>query len=265
MSPMTHRPAMLNHNRASARSILVLIAFLGYCAGPVGAKAPKPPRQTGPEIVATIEQIRSRPDSFAGKQVRLTGQLDECFGWECSLCPETMTDKDRDANRCLELEFRPLMEGTGFGSFEQEGIFRFSSVVLTAKFDPYCWKGRCTDRQTVLMNATVASVTKRRAGASGLWVGSRTTLSPIAGAEAAEMRAAALRAGYPDHPPIKSFTTGGVKPRYVVCWSPPMFDDKDPGKWPSTLESALYVRSNLDLFRCNEVRRIDNQLVVQVL
>lgn len=244
-------------------AVAVAVAAVSGGAGWMAANAMRQTQHNGTEVAATIEQVRSRPNDFAGKRVRLIGRLDECYQWKCSLCPESMTNKERNADRCLALSFRPLINGTGFGSDEQESVFRFSSVVLTAKFDPSCWKGMCLDRQTVLEDANVVSVTKRRAGAAGLWVTDTTKLTQINGAAAAELRSAALRAGYPENPPIRAFTTDGPEQRTVVCWSSPAFGEQDPGAWPKTLESALYAKSTLDFFECNEVRKRDGQIVVQ--
>ena len=175
-----------------------------------------------------------------------------------------MTSKDRDAKGCLALSFRPLVNGTGFGSNEQEQVFRFSSVILTANFDPSCWEGACLDRQTVLEDATVFSTIKRRSGAAGLWVGDTTNLLPLDEATSGQIKAAALQAGYPENPPIRAFRTVGTDARYVVCWSSPAFDEREPGAWPTTLESALFAQSTLDFFECNEVRKVGNQIVLQV-
>lgn len=265
---------MLDRKGTSAWALVAVAGAIGCTIGWAGSRASQPPQSEGLAVVATteegaavtatIEQVRSRPEAFSGKRVRLTGQLDECYGWECSLCPESMSRADRNADRCLPLSFRPLINGTGFGSDEQEQVFRLSSVTLTAHFDPSCWNGGCLDRQTVLEDATVLSVIKRRAGASGLWIGETTKLFQIDEAAAKDFRATALRAGYPENPPIRAFRTGGPEPRFVVCWSSLAFGEQDPGAWPSTLESALYAQSTLDFFECNEVRKVGDQMVVQV-
>lgn len=259
---MKQHALMLSFTRASW-PLVAATAIISGGAGWVAAEVMRSPHKAGSEIVTTVAQVRSRPDDYAGKRVRLTGQLDECYQWECSLCPEGMTSKSRNADRCLAISFRPLVNDTGFGSDEQESVFRFSSVSLSAKFDPSCWKGGCLDRQTVLEDATVNRVTKRRAGASGLWITDTNKLVRLEGAIANEIVAAARRSGYPGNPPIRAFATSGSEPRLVVCWSFPAFGEQDPGAWPLTLESALYARSTLDFFRCNEVRKADGQMVVQ--
>lgn len=243
--------------------VIITIALLGGFAGWT-AHAVFQPRSTDTATApATIEEVRAHPNRFAGKRIRLVGRLSECFSWECSLCPETMTQQTRDPKRCLALEFRPLIPGTGFGEEEQEQVLRFSSVVLDANFDPSCWTGLCTDRQTVLTSATISSVTKRRANRNGLWLGDYSLLHELTGPIAEKMRAAALRAGFPINPPIKAFATDNRSPKFVVCWSSPAFGDSDPGAWPQSFEGALYARSTLDFYRCNEVRDMEGQLVVQ--
>lgn len=262
MVKITHSASMKDRKRATVRLIVLAVGLVSGCAGWIAANVFHSLQDESQEVATTIENVRWSPNAFSGKKVRLTGRLSECYHWECSLCPETLVDKDLSADRCLALSFRPLVNGTGFGSDEQENVFRFSSVVLTATFDPSCWKGACTDRQTVLNDAQVVSVVKRRAGASGLWVGKTLRLVPINGPDAQEISAAARRAGYPANLPIRAFTTVGDEPKLVVCSSLPGLDD-DPGGWPATFESALYAKSTLDFFQCNEVRQIDGQAVLQ--
>jgi hypothetical protein len=210
-------------------------------------------------VATTIRDLRSAPDRYAGKTVEVAGQLDECSGWECSLCPEEMTSKDRDQKQCLALEFRPLMPGTGFGSEEQEGVFRFSNVVLRAKFDPSCWKGRCTDRQTVLEDAQVVSVGKRRASGSGLWLGDTTGLTDITEPNASGLKSAAYASGFPKGPPIKAFGIQGAEGA-VVCWSPAVTEPE----WPVTVEGALYARSKSDFFQGTKFQKMADHWMSQV-
>ena len=258
-----HLVQMQVKERASVWMAVIMMALLGGVAGWVAHEALLPPSADTATTAATIEQVRGHPNSFAGKRVRLVGRLSECFSWECSLCPEAMTQQSRDPEKCLALEFRPLIPGTGFGEEQQEEVLRFSSVVLTADFDPSCWTGPCTDRQTVLTDATAVSVTKRRANRDGLWLGDYSLLHELAGPVAEKMKLAALHAGFPRNPPIKAFATGGGLQKFVVCWSSPAFNDADPGAWPHSFEGALYARSTLDFYRCNEVRNVDGQLIVQ--
>jgi len=238
-------------------------ALVSGGAGWFAADLAQPFRRGGSEITATVNELRSRPNDYAGKRVRLTGKIDECYHWECSLCPESMTNETREANRCLPLTFRPLVAGTGFGSTEQEGVFRFSSVMLSATFDPACLRGGCLDRQVVLEDVVVNSVTKRRAGASGLWISETTKLVRVNGALASEIEASARRSGYQREVRIRTFATSGQEPRFVVCSSSYDSGETVLGAWPATLESALYAPSTLDFFRCNEVQKVNGQMVVQ--
>lgn len=214
----------------------------------------------GQGVATTTADLLSRPKEFAGRRVLLRGRLSECFGWECALCPEA-----GHAGPCMQLDFRALMPGTGFGSAEQEALFRFASVVLSATFDPTCLTpGGCLDRPSLLRDAEVIAVTRRRASAEGFWRQTPTTaLTPYEGALAAQMERAMRRAGLSENAPVQVFTTGLPNPRYVVCTSGP-FDDRDPGKWPVTLEAALGASSSADRFRCREVRRVGTTFVAQI-
>lgn len=247
------------------------LALFALVAATIGVAATPDLETTSEEVPeidravsTTIEQLRSSPHHFAGKRVKLTGQLSECYGWECSLCPDAMTNDNRDLKKCLALSFRPLIEGTGFGADEQERIYRFSRVVLVATFDPSCWaSGVCLDRQVVLDNAEVVTVRERRPGVGGLWLQGNTMLTNISDEDAIELKLAAQRAGYPEGPPIRAFQSKGEDRKIIVCWSPVGLDD-EPGAWPASLEGALYAASTLDFFHCNEVKKVSGQFVLQV-
>lgn len=212
-----------------------------------------------------IEQVLARPSSFVGKAVRLKGQLSECVHWECSLCPEKAKKQKGNPDRCLALSFRPLVHETGFGSNEQEALFRFSSVEVTATFDPTCnEQGACLDRQSVLLDAQVVDVIERRSSAAGLWLGDTTKLTQIDEANTKPLKLAAIRAGFPDGVSIRAFSVETNEDRKVVCWSPVGMSNSDLGAWPQTLESALYAQSTLDFFSCNEAKSIDGVFVLQV-
>lgn len=268
MVPRIMHPAAMPDRRSARNWLVIAAAVLGVGAGWTGAsmghdQGGATSSSDDRSIEATIAELRARPQAFAGKKVRLTGQLTECYLWECSLCPEGMTSKTVEADRCVALGFKPLIDNTGFGSEEQEAVFRFSSVTLTATFDPSCWTGPCLDRQVVLKDAIVDTVTQRRAGALGLWVNPPTAIASIGGETGARLERAGIDAGYPDTVPIRAFTTAGQEPIVVVCWSPSVIEENDPGKWPATLESALFARSTLDFFRCSRVREIDGRFVLQ--
>jgi hypothetical protein len=67
--------------------VVVAVALAGIAGWLVRGNAISPSVNESRSQVS-IEQILADPQKFAGKKVLLTGRLDECFGWECSICPE---------------------------------------------------------------------------------------------------------------------------------------------------------------------------------
>ncbi|MEO8454091.1 MAG: hypothetical protein ABI454_02930 [Sphingomicrobium sp.] len=208
-------------------------------------------------INSDIESLRSHPEELAGKLVRISGKLDECYEWECSLCPESMSRETANPKECMPLEFRALMPGTGFGEEDQEKVFRFSSVTLTAKFDPTCWKVPCMDRPVVLSDADVVSVQKRRSSSDGLWLGRVTALQPASSALAIVIGAEANHAGFPPAP-MKVFAVKGDAGTAIVCWT-----TAGTTSWPSSLEGALSAKSTADFYGCNKARKVVDRWVIQ--
>jgi hypothetical protein len=189
-----------------------------------------------------------------------------------------MTNATRDAKRCLALEFKPLIPDTGFGGDAKEAVYRFASVTLVARFDPGCMREMCLDRQTVLLDAEVLAVTTRRKSRLGLWLGKQEPLTPMAGADADAIIAAARDAGYPGPTPnadlpeaaafdaetgprLRAFAVPGNADGAVVCWAPGVMGSDI---WPQSYQSAVIAPSVNDYYHCNVVRRIDGRWVVQV-
>jgi len=248
-------------NRQAIAAYLALLAgiLIGGCA--TGVYFVREIHSTN-AIRAEIESLRSNPSKFAGRLVRISGRLDECFAWECSLCPETMTTASADPKQCLPLEFHALMPGTGFGEEEQEGLFRFSSVTLTAKFDPTCFRQPCLDRPVVLYDADVSSVqSRRRSSGEGLWLEAVTPLQDAAQSVAAAVRLEALKAGIPSTMPTKVFTVKGDAATALACWTP---GATSASSWPNSLEGALYAKSTLDFYNCNKFRMVGSRWIAQV-
>jgi hypothetical protein len=230
-------------------------------------------------VKVSISDLRHHPEKYDGKIIQLVGKLTECAHWECSLCPEEMTNESADPKQCLPLGFRSLINDTGFGSDAQEAVFRFASVTIRAKFDPECLRRHCTDRGTVLRETEVVEVRKRRESKAGLWLGPQTKLVPVAKNEEERIIAAALNAGYPrgtSHdeqdpafavvmrqydPLIKAFGLHGEANEAIVCYAP-SGSGTDP--WPVSIEGALYAPSTNDRYHCNSVRKLADQWILQV-
>lgn len=209
---------------------------------------------------ASIREIQARPEIYAGKRVRLHGQVDACYFAGCHLCPEDARAADLDA-RCLALEFDPLRGSSGDWGADLQPAFRYADVVLTATFDPSCLRNACTDNATVLRDGRVERVTKRRHSSDGINPG-REPLLPAGGSAAEAVAAAAKQGSGADHP-IAIFATSSdpdLKERAVVCRS--LLPPAEGIRWPRTWEAALLARGTEDLYRCWTARKQHGEWII---
>jgi hypothetical protein len=87
MRMIKHPAPVSDRKRTSLWALVAVTGAIGFGFGWIGAKASQPaqaegsavvePVDDGSAVVATIEEVRSRPEDFSGKRVRLTGQLDD--------------------------------------------------------------------------------------------------------------------------------------------------------------------------------------------
>ena len=91
----------------------------------------------------TLDALRAHPGLYAGRIVRLAGQVDQCWNMECALCPLEASPADPQRARCLALDFDRLPGGVGNRGVDMDGAFRYADVVVQARFDPACLKGAC--------------------------------------------------------------------------------------------------------------------------
>jgi hypothetical protein len=208
-------------------------------------------------VDVTIDALVAAPDRFDGATVRLSGQIDSCWNLSCAICPKEAMPLTIDRSRCLPIEFergQPLLSKP----------IRYSDVTVTARFDPSCMlrPGTCTDNGTVLENALVEAITRRRLSSEGLIFGG-DPLQPASGAvenavsqrvrleHAAEVRGVLQ---------VRIFSTshdmaGGD--RAVACWS------AAESVWPTTWDQAILMRSSVDPWRCTVARKRDGQWTLQ--
>lgn len=103
---------------------------------------------SGPVVDARIPDILADPERYGGQTLRIRGQIDACYGWVCSICPEEMTPATANGEKCLRISFDDFPGGLGWSgedpSFERgvsrdmEKAFRFSVVTAEGQFDPSC-------------------------------------------------------------------------------------------------------------------------------
>ena len=115
---------------------------------------------TGPVIDARIADVIADPESFGGQTLRIRGQIDACYSWVCSICPEQMTPGTADDEQCLRISFDGFAseqeevdaDGPPFSTAlwrEMEKAFRFSVVTADGQFDPSCLTRRPWPAETL--------------------------------------------------------------------------------------------------------------------
>jgi hypothetical protein len=211
------------------------------------------PAASGPDTT-TLDAIRAAPDAFEGKWVRLRGQIDQCFHFECAICPEEATPADPQTQRCLRLSWDRQRGSDREHGADFDPIYRYASVDLVARFEGGCLKGMCTDRASVLLDARVLAVLKRRPSAEGL--NARRGLERMVDAPEAAARPlidllSHGRPGGPSGPHYRVFadpSDPNLEKSAIVCRS--SADPGDPGAWPVDQDAALFARSTEDWFKC---------------
>lgn len=158
---------------------------------------------TGTVVEARIADVIAEPERFGGQTLRLRGQVDACYGYVCSICPEEMTPETADRRQCLAMAFddstseedRAQDETSSYVSTpwrDIEASFRFSVLTAEGTFDPSCLTHRpwppeprarreagedmmaevvCMDRATTWRGVQVRSVHRRLPSNEGLVFG----------------------------------------------------------------------------------------------
>ncbi len=218
------------------------------------ALAAAAPAAAGP-VATNVDAIRAAPDAFEGKWVRLRGQIDQCTHFDCAICPEEATPANPQTQRCLRLSWDRQRGSERERGADFDPVYRYASVDLVARFDGACLQGLCTDRASVLRDARVLAVLKRRPSAEGL--NARRSIERMVdppeaaarpliellrhGAEAGRFGPYYRVFAAPDDPNIEKSA--------IVCRSSGG-DPATPGAWPADQQSALLARSTEDRFRC---------------
>jgi hypothetical protein len=200
----------------------------------------------------TLDELRINRHAFAGRMVRVTGQLDQCWNTGCSLCPLEATPQNPLRPRCLAIDFDRFAGGEdnrGAGR-EMEAAFRYADITVTAKFDPACLDGPCLDRGSVLMDARVEQVTRRRRSRDGLG-NAKESLLPAPTGVASVIEELVRPTGFqvPRYP-VRIFTTASDPKALhsaVACVWPRASETPE---WPTTYLGAIVARSTEDYYWC---------------
>ncbi len=159
---------------------------------------------TGPVVEARIADVIADPELYGDRTLRIRGQVDSCYGFVCSICPEEMTPETAEGDKCLRISFDDFMAEADRGRDSDieyvpspwrdvEALFRFSIVTGEGRFDPSCLTGRpwppephagaassddmvpevlCMDRATTWRGVQVRAVHRRLPSNEGLVFGS---------------------------------------------------------------------------------------------
>jgi hypothetical protein len=235
-------------------------ACLALGGASVTAAAPAPE-------ATTLDALRAEPARFAGKKVRLRGQFDQCYNFDCALCPEEATRAAPQANRCLALSFDRQAGSAIARGADFDPVYRYATVDLVARFDPTCLEGLCTDRASVLRDARVRRVILRRTSAEGL--NSRRERNRLVEAPPAVTAAVIpllhedgeAGEGGPRYRAFVSRAPADAAHGAVLCRSSGR--DSDPATWPADFVSAIFARSTEDRFRCYYVRQRGGKWLLQ--
>jgi hypothetical protein len=199
----------------------------------------------------SLDQLKANPKVYSGKMVRVAGQMDQCWNMSCRLCPAEATPASPQWERCLELSFDRFRGGDGNFGADMNSAFRYADLVVVARFDPTCLNDWCLDKGSVLLDARVEEVTRRRRSRDGL-MRPAGRLLPAPGNEAAWVQAL-LRTQQGDEPQpgVRVFAVRS-DPRLLrsalVCRARSNPDDEPP-EWPTSYRGAL-TSSTEDPYRC---------------
>ncbi|MDQ8029129.1 MAG: hypothetical protein REJ23_10400 [Brevundimonas sp.] len=148
----------------------------------------------GPVVEVRIADVIADPERYGGQALRIRGQVDACYGFVCSICPEEMTPDTADGEKCLRIAFdgfvseedRAREDEGGYMPapwHEVEKLFRFSVVTAEGVFNPSCLTNRpwprepgaraddvvvCSDRATTWQSVRVRAVHRRLPSNAGL-------------------------------------------------------------------------------------------------
>lgn len=201
----------------------------------------------------TLDELRAHPGAMSGRAVRVSGQLDECWNMSCHLCPTEATPANPEWSRCLAISLDRFRGGDRNVGANVDSAFRYADVVVTARFDPACLQNPCTDRASVLLDARVEDVTRRRRSRDGL-VAHPDPLFPVADAAAAPLLAIA-GPGDPREP-TRVFAVQDdreLRQEAIVCHAMPIGGGN--AEWPASWQGAISSRSTEDHYRCLVARR----------
>lgn len=215
---------------------------------------------SGPVIDARIADVIADPERYGGQTLRIRGQVDACYSWVCSICPEEMTPGTTDDEQCLRISFHGFAsereeddaDGPPFSTAlwrEMEKAFRFSVVTAEGQFDPSCLTRRpwppepapagsgdqveiedtvlCTDRASTWRGVQVRTVHRRLPSNDGLLF----DVSRDAALKAASPEIEALAEGAYREYVLTFDRTPDWKPIAVFQTEFPAFDEPDREAW----------------------------------
>lgn len=248
---------------------------------------------TGPVVEARIADVIADPERYGGQTLRIRGQVDACFGFVCSICPEEMTPATAEGEKCLRMAFDGFMSEEDRAREDEggyvpapwrefEALFRFSVVTAEGVFNPSCLTNRpwprepgavgddedvivCSDRATTWLSVQVRTVHRRLPSNAGLVFGrDGGGLSPAPDSVSAPVKAAYLDylrlIGSDEEDPIAVFSPefADLKPETAdkearLCIC--LTDDCE-ADWPRR-DVSIWARTPNDPYICHVALKTD--------
>lgn len=246
----------------------------------------------GAIIDVRIADVIAEPERYGGQTLRIRGQIDACYGYVCSICPEDMTLETLADEQCLRMSFDGFADEESWSAEDtryapsvrgaMEEAFRYSVLTGEGTFDPSCLTHRpwppepdaafvdevlCMDRATTWRGVQVKAVHRRIMSNDGLIFGSHKGRLT----EAPEEVSGQVKMAYQTYLPFSDAGHGGALkvflPEFPVLGSEGGVEDEEArlcvclkddceGDWPRH-DISVWAHTVNDPYVCHAALKVD--------